>query len=101
MRRSPPPLRSTRSRSFGSIETWCYLLAFGKWGPWKLMAYSLHRQRHLEADAGNCKQDANDRIRQTNDEPSQLFDLMYANATHHPLCSLTCQASPSVQSEIP
>src|SRR5215468_11685704 len=29
------------------------------------------------------------------------FDLMYANATHHPLCSLTCQASPSVQSEIP
>src|SRR5262249_40358539 len=29
------------------------------------------------------------------------FDLMYANATHHPLCSLTCQASPSNQSEIP
>src|SRR5262249_39888999 len=32
MRRSPPPPPSTRSRSFGSIETWCYLLAFGKWG---------------------------------------------------------------------
>src|SRR3954467_535972 len=29
------------------------------------------------------------------------FDLMHANATHHPLCSLACQASPSVQSEIP
>ena len=28
------------------------------------------------------------------------FDLMYADATHHPRCSLTCQASPSVQSEI-
>src|SRR5215472_18446367 len=29
------------------------------------------------------------------------FDLMYVYATHHPLCSLTCQASPSVQSAIP
>src|SRR5262249_31838075 len=29
------------------------------------------------------------------------FDLMYANATHHPLCSLAFQASPSVQREIP
>src|SRR5436305_6698695 len=29
------------------------------------------------------------------------FDFLYANAAHHPLCSLTCQASPSVQSEIP
>src|SRR5579864_6138992 len=36
------------------------------------MAYSLHRQRHPEADAGKCKQDANERIRQTNNEPSQL-----------------------------
>src|SRR4051812_34984231 len=32
MRRSPPPPRPTRSRSSGSIETWCYLLAFGNWG---------------------------------------------------------------------
>src|SRR5262245_60321031 len=63
------------------------------------MAYSLHRQRHPEVDVGNCKQDANERIRQTLNRHS--FDLMYANATHHPLCSLTCQASPSDQSEIP
>src|SRR5579885_307482 len=64
------------------------------------MAYSLHRQRHGEADVGDCKQDANERTRQTNMN-RHIFDLMYANATHHPLCPLTCQASPSVQSEIP
>src|SRR4051812_35793316 len=64
------------------------------------MAYSLHRQRHPEADVGNCKQDATERIRQTNMN-RHSFDLMYANATHHPLCSLTCQASPSDQSAIP
>src|SRR4051794_26319170 len=29
------------------------------------------------------------------------FDLMDANATHHAVYSLTCQDSPSVQSEIP
>src|SRR5437762_7451756 len=29
------------------------------------------------------------------------FDLIYTKTTHLPLCSLTCQASPSVQSEIP
>src|SRR5262249_14898493 len=39
------------------------------------MAYSLHGQRHPGADVGNCKQDANERIRQTNNEPYQLgFD---------------------------
>src|SRR3954452_4938220 len=82
MRRSPPPPRSTRSRSFGSVETWCYLLAFGKWAPWRLMAYSLHRQRHPEADVGNCKQDASERIRQTNNEPSQLrFDVCECHAS--------------------
>ena len=37
------------------------------------MAYSLHRQRHPEADVGNCKQDANERIRQTNNEPNQIL----------------------------
>src|SRR3954447_1045167 len=64
------------------------------------MAYSLHRQRHPEADVGNCKQmpmSESDRLTMNR----HSFDLMYANATHHPLCSLTCQASPSVQSEIP
>jgi hypothetical protein len=30
------------------------------------MAYSLHRQRHPEADVGNCKQDANERIHHPN-----------------------------------
>src|SRR6516162_6600702 len=29
------------------------------------------------------------------------FDFMYVYATHHPLCSLACHASPSDQSEIP
>ena len=37
------------------------------------MAYSLHRQRHPEADVGNYKQDANERIRQTSNEPNQIL----------------------------
>src|SRR5262249_54373889 len=29
IRQSPPPPRCPRSRSFGSVESWCYLLALG------------------------------------------------------------------------
>src|SRR3954454_13506788 len=98
MRRSPPPPRSTRSHSFGSIETWCYLLAFGKWGPrdsWLTPCIDSATLRRTLGIASRLPTRESDRL--TINRHS--FDLMCVNATHHPLCSLTCQASPSVQSE--
>src|SRR5205085_9961128 len=53
------------------------------------MAYSLHRQRHPEADVGNCKRDASERIRQSNNEPSQLrFDVCECHASSPLLAGL-------------